>query len=652
MTASTDHQPPPGGRRVRPRGLSIVALIIATIPSLAYLGGKIHYHYIVNADHLLLPELMRDLADGGSVDRWAVPYATYLVPDWPLYAVALLVTPSASLAVAVFAFLQAVFLYFGLRRLAAVFDREWASLWALISLSIFVLYAASGSHPLVYLTAAYNHFGTAILVVWALAFTLDWVIGPTRRLLLLSGCTSGAAVLSDRIFIVWFLIPAALAVTALHYHKRLHRRELLQWLTVHTALSVAVLPISGLIFSTRSEYDVSFGFNHVRQGLSQFWENFTRVLENSPTVIPVVSLCIAIIGWQLRRGRSMSGRRIDARPSTFLAVFYAAAVVVTTLSQILMNGSPPGPRHSLALLMLPIALVPPVSLAGLAATRPVRSAAIALVCLPVFATVPVAASAVSDLDLDRSPVASDCIANALDSTGSDRGIANYWDARQVEVFSNGPLQLTPYNYLLYPDYTNASLDGFAEDYDFAVTSELHAGWQFSLPLLDHFNGPPLQRVLCDRWTISDWGDGGLRIPVFGAVGDTIEFDGCIMSSHLAAPDDNCHLTVDVTASQRDFLVFGPYAHVSPGEYRITVSYNSAQASQTEIGDWDVSIDTLPEPTLLAVGRAPGTDGQDSTITATVIVPPTKRATSVIEWHLVTDGEVAVTFQSLTIERIG
>ncbi len=627
-----------------------MAVTVASLPSFAYLAGRIHYHYIVNADHLLLPELMLDLANGGSVDRWAVPYASYLIPDWPMYGLALLLTPSAPLAVAVFAFLQAVFLYFALRRLAQVFDTTDASVIALVGLSIFALYAASGSHPLVYLAAAYNHFGTAILVVWAMAFTLDWLRTPSRRLVWWSGLASAAAVLSDRIFIVWFLVPAAVALGVLYVRKQLAKRQLVEWLAVHVVLSVAVLPISGLIFTTRSEYDISFGFDDPMQGLRQLWENVTRVLENSPTVIPLVALAVAVVAWQFRKGQSLGGQRLNTETGTFLAAFLVVAVVASAIAQVLMIGVPPGPRHSLALLVLPIALLPAVTL-GSPTGKP-KLAIIALGLLPIIGVVPVFALFARDIDFERSPVASDCITRALDATGSDHGIANYWDARQVEVFSNGALQLTPYNFLLYPDYTNASLDGFADSYDFAVTSEVHAGWQFSLPLLDHLNGQPLHRTVCDQWTVSDWGEGGLRIPVFETVGDRIDFDGCIMSSRLASPDAECQLAVATSDQRRDFLVFGPYAHVSPGEYQITATYSSSEPSETDIGAWDVSIDTLPDATLLASGRATGTNGDLVTLIANVTVPATDRATSVLEWQLVTEGGVAVVFESLTIERTG
>ncbi len=627
-----------------------MAALVASLPSFAYLAGRIHYHYIVNADHLLLPELMLDLVHGGSVDRWAVPYASYLIPDWPMYGLALLLTPTAPLAVAVFAFLQAMFLFFALRRLVRVFDTVHADVIALVSLSIFALYAASGSHPLVYLAAAYNHFGTSILVIWAMAFTLDWLKTPTRRLVWWSALASAAAVLSDRIFIVWFLVPAAVALGVLYARKGLASRQFVEWLSIHAVLSVAVLPVSGLIFTTRSEYDISFGFDDPMQGLRQLRENVTRVLENSPSVIPVVALAVGVVAWHFRPQRSVTGAHLHAETGVFLGAFFVVAVVASGIAQILMVGVPPGPRHSLALIVLPIALLPAVALRG--QTKKPRLAVTALAVLPIVSVVPVFASFARDIDFARSPVASQCIAQALEGTGSDRGIANYWDARQVEVFSNGALQLTPYNFLLYPDYTNASLDGFADNYDFAVTSEVHAGWQFSLPLLDHLNGPPLRRIVCDQWTVSDWGEDGLHIPAFENVGDRIEFDGCIMSSNLTIADADCQLVIDAKESRRGFLVFGPYAHVTPGKYQITATYSSSEPSETDIGDWDVSIDTLPDPTPLASGRVAGTDGEVMALVATVTVPATDRATSVLEWRLVSDGGVAVEFQSLVLERIG
>ncbi|MEZ5342586.1 MAG: hypothetical protein R2706_14405 [Acidimicrobiales bacterium] len=352
-----------------PNRLNLLALlggiVASTIPAIAFLAGRLADHFVVNADYLLLPEIIGDLTSGGSLDRWVVPYATYLVPDWPMYGLAIALTPSASLAVAAFAFLQSLFLFAALRRLSAVFDRERRNAIALVGLTILVSYAIGNAVPLVYLATAYSHFGTAILLIWALAFTLDWLAAPRPRLLAASSLVSALAVLSDRLYILWFLVPAAVALGTMTLRGRLERRALFQWLAPHVALSVLALPVSGVLFSQRSEYDLTLGFSEPRAGFNRFVDTLRFVADYSSTLIPLIAVATIACAWLLRRGRSPEGTPLPRSAAHFLPIYFAIAATVTAAAQILMVGDvAPGPRYSLPIIMLPLVLLPCLALTG------------------------------------------------------------------------------------------------------------------------------------------------------------------------------------------------------------------------------------------------------------------------------------------------
>ncbi|MEZ5342587.1 MAG: hypothetical protein R2706_14410 [Acidimicrobiales bacterium] len=157
-------------------------------------------------------------------------------------------------------------------------------------------------------------------------------------------------------------------------------------------------------------------------------------------------------------------------------------------------------------------------------------------------------------------------------------------------------------------------------------------------------------MTCGRWLVSDWGPGGLTLVGLANVGDSLTFDGCIMSSHLAEPDAECVLAIGSDNPTREFLVYGPYAHISPGTYDVTIDYSSAQDSQSPVGAWDVAIDGLPEGDHLAAGELTGTNGVATSVTTTIVVPVTEQSTSIVEWRLITPGAVDVEFFDVTFTR--
>ncbi len=652
-TMATHHTNETEGWRGLERIALFLGLLVSTVPPLAFLAGRLADHFVVNSDYLLLPELLSDLASGGSVDQWVVPYASYLIPDWPLYSVALLVTPSATLAVALFAFMQSLLLFAALRRLAQVFDPERKNFLSLIGLSIITIYACLDAVPLVYLATAYTHFGTVILLIFALAFTLDWIVTQEERLVWLSVVASAAAVLSDRLFVLWFLIPAAIGIGVFTLRRRIDVRAAARWIIPHVIASVLVLPVGGLVFTNRSEYDLTLGFSDLRGGLRRFVDTLTYVSDFSITLIPVIAACVLLIGWRLWRRSSLAGRSLDPTLGGFLALYFGVAAATTATAQIMMSGDvAPGPRYSLPILVLPLVLAPTIALAGWDWSQRTGSPALAISVAPVVATLGLFVSYIPNIDLDQSPVPSTCIEAALSETGSNHGIASYWDARTVEVFSNGDLDVAPYGPLLFESHINAGLAAFGDTYDFAVTSEIYPGWNISLEALDAASGPPLSRVQCERWTVSDWGPDGLRLVVLQAAGASLAFDGCNLSSHLAESDEQCSLAVDETESSREYLVYGPYVHVEPGEFEIAVSYSSAEPQTLVVGEWDVTTDSPDETTILDTGTINGTKDVVTTLTTTIVVPQSVESTSVLQWRLVTLGSVAVSFEQMTVTRIG
>lgn len=237
---------------------------------------------------------------------------------------------------------------------------------------------------------------------------------------------------------------------------------------------------------------------------------------------------------------------------------------------------------------------------------------------------------------------------ALDGSTSRRGIASYWDARPIEVFTDGRLDVASYGPDLLPDRTNADLAEFDDPvYDFAVTSAHIAGWELPIDRLVTVSGQPVRQERCGPYTISDWGPGGLRLYPVDSRGDVMEVTGCELPSQLAAPSGSCTLAVGADPPA-GFLSYGPYVGLLPGAYEATVQVRSPASTDVVIGSWDVVIDGVTDGPADA-GPIRGTDGHWLPLVVSIVVPPDS-ARSIVEVR-VDPGDGPMEIATLTIERV-
>jgi hypothetical protein len=91
------------------------------------------------------------------------------------------------------------------------------------------------------------------------------------------------------------------------------------------------------------------------------------------------------------------------------------------------------------------------------------------------------------------------------------------------------------------------------------------------------------------------------------------------------------------------LTFGPYSHLPPGSYRVTVHYSERGASNP----LDISGVDGSGPSSIATGVLPDTAGQPSTFSATFRLPAPTDAFEV-RTYFSGSGELSVT--AITIDR--
>lgn len=626
-------------------------MLLAALPGLGFLSGRVHSVFVADADFLLLHELLPDLASGGSVSTWNIPYATYLFPDWPLYGLSLLIGPTPAATIAVFATLQLLLLSGALWLVAGGVDTRAGWPLAAVALGPAVFAVLWNAFPAVYLAASYVHGGTAIATVALLGLLLRWACRPTPALLATSAALTFAGVASDRLFAVWGLVPAGAAVVVLAIARIGVIRQHATWLGVHAVAAVAGLPVANVLFPERANYDLELGFQP-RFGYRRFEDSIRTVDDLSPLLLPAVGLATVVLTFVLFRGRSLVGRHLPAHARLVVGTFVLVAVATTVAAQVAMVGPvPPHARYSIAAFVLPLVVAPVLALAGIADRNrqgvPVlQRLAVGAAALPLLAVLATTATWIDDVRVDRLERPIDCVEKVL-VAGSNRGISSYWDARQFQVYSEGRLVMSEYEPLLVPMDVNSNRDEVAESYDFAVVSALYGGFDLPPERIRAVAGTPMTEQACGPWTVLDYGPGGLSLQPFKEVGSERTFDGCILGGHVGTTNGVC-ARVATTADGPGYLVFGPYVPAPAGNYRAVVSYRSDEAPGATVGSWDVTRDPGGQD-IVAAGGIRGTDGEPSELVVEFGLAEAP-GQAVLQWRLVTRGSVDVTVHSIKFER--
>lgn len=647
-------------RRAWPRLVVLMAIgVLCALPGLAYLGGHLEHGIVADADFLLLHELIPDLVRGGSLHDWDIPYATYMVPDWPLYGLALVIGPTAATTVALFSWFQLLLLAVAIAVIGRELDRVHWWIGVASAMSLIVLAVVGGAIPVVYLAASYVHGGTAVAAVAMLGLVLAWVRAPRTGVVIISALLSFALVASDRLFVLWALVPATVALTVLVVTRLAPLRPQLQWLGVHLLAAVAGLPVADLLFPERSRYELSLGWDF-DGGQRRFRESLELVVNENPWLIWLTIGCLGLIIIMTVTGRSLVGSSIPMTQRLVIVSFLAVNVAGISLSQIALIGEvPPHVRYSIPIFVLPLILAPLMGTVGLGARLASRSGrwadeadvAITMVSLTGLAMLLISSVIgwVERIDPDRvfRPIA--CVQDVLGEGGSHYGISSYWDARPFQIESDGAFVMSEYAPDLTPMGANSNRAELMDAYDFAIVSSQFGHQSLIDEQLLLIADTPQQLVECGPWRIYDYGPGGLRLDPFAEPGDERYVPACLMQSHNGQEGPDCEVIVPLGAP-RAYAIAGPYLPAPPGQYRFRVKYSSDMGRDEIIGPWDIVAGEGGTRTV-AGGDLLGTGGAGRIFEREVRIDAIDEADIYLQWRLITEEGSSVTIESVTIERI-
>ncbi len=640
----------PSGRS-SPIAPAVLAVLAALAPAVGHLTRRFEPNNVADADHLLLVELFADLGAGGTLSQWYLPYSGYLVPDWLFYGAATVVTPNVIGRLAVVAFLQTTVFVVAVWLLGDHLDGARGRNGALVAAAVTVLAAIADLRPAVFLATMFIHTGTYAASLLALWLLLRHLGSADRRAMAVSALLTLAICASDRLFVVWFLVPATVALVGLELLGRCRpSRRTLEWLGAHVAASVLSIPLAGLVRGRPTVYDVGLGFEGVADGISSLRLALVEAAVDGWWLIGAAALAwgVLVIRWAIRwwpsaRHPTAAPRETDGPTAgrdveSLVAVFAVGAAAATLLAQFLLTGIEPHVRYNGPLLITPLLLVG--ALHGRALNR-IRAVPVSIGVLAV-----VLVTGLPRFDVDRPPPVVACIDGLVTPSGSTVGIASYWDARQVNVFG-GELRAAGYSFALVPDRVNVSASGFVDRYDYVVSNDDIPVGQIDLAEVERRHGAPRATQRCGPFEVWDYGPGGLDLAPLRSPGDRRTYEGCELRSTIGAVDDEtCDLVA--TAGADGFVAFGPYLGVRPGRYTIELELETSVAGTAV---WDVAITTGTARTqVVAEGPVPAA-GTPGTVSTDITFDAALSDYGLLEVRVVSNGGGAVRVSGLTVTRL-
>lgn len=632
-------------------------LIIGAIP-LQRLRGSFPTENYFHSDIAFLPALFGDVASGGSISSWGLPEAPYFIPDWPLYFVAWLLTPSYSSGQALFAFLQ-----IGLLAIVWIALMRYLSSEPLLStalgLAALVTAGLAGQVPADYASVSFAHFGTFILTIAGLVlyFRLHFGAAHRGRLLLAVFVLTCLATASDRLFIAWWVAPVlGIQALAIAEHRFRRRPGLAQptnsvlpkasgaLVSSVVAATVGGLLIRAAIVRTSGNYrvEVDSGLS-IRARLGLIVRIFTdsELIQFWPLYSAAVLASALVWLWLIRR------RRNDT-PFLVFGLWFTLASITTLSAEFLTAG--PGWRFHQFMYHVPILMVG-AWLPGLFRRISVPPRNVAVAGSVVLMTAGALPGPGDDLSFTHTPGEVTCLDEILAGSGSRVGIGNYAASRLAVVHSGLDLDVGTRNSWMAPEEDVHSRAWARDTADFAILYPTIFGAMPENTIRSLSEQRPVEAT-CGRWRVLDFGPGGIDLDRLASPGRRAEIPGCWYTNSIGTSVPSPEVTTDacglrVTSPEADpgtgtYIGFGSYYDVGPGSFLLSAQLS---AGQTAVGTFEVAVWDANTGALQAVHSAPLTDPR-----ITIDVPESGPELS-LEGRILYQGGATLVLDSMRIERV-
>ncbi|UMR32524.1 hypothetical protein MJ904_10265 [Massilia sp. MB5] len=406
---------------------------------------------LLSADALYLPALLDDLfKQGGKLADWYLTPAPYLFPDLLMYSIAWIFFKSPADQIIAHAVLQVVGTAFFIYLIASKCTSKNAGAAAVLAAILFTLLgldfgnvetlAKTGNAYALIFTSAF-HYGAFLLqlIVLSIVFLYADQRRNEKSLWLAALCVIAfVSALSDSIFLVQFSLPFAGALLVLRLQFRNSRLYSFPLLAAPLFFSLLGMKSYDFVISNRTKYPIEIEISKLGQQFD-FLRNFFFDMFLQQPLIAV--FLIAFYGVAFASIFYWPKSKHDDEKSTrlrFLLIFSLVSALTTIVATSVVTNLSSGPRY-----LIPFFYWPPIITIIVIATV-LRSNKLHFISLAMLLTL--AFHAPENNEDDSNPAVAQvkdirCIVEEIKASGLHKGIATYWDAKPIQVFTGGMLKL-------------------------------------------------------------------------------------------------------------------------------------------------------------------------------------------------------------------
>jgi len=447
-----------------PISLTCYVLAIAWL-AYNYLNGRIDNNLFFNSDALYLPSLFRNIfLEGKQFSDWMLAPSSVLFPDGIFFSLAYILSKDATIQILVFAIIQSIVFFLCATALLSTFLRriDAATYSALISSNaIFMGIYGTDPHGLSFISVF--HFGSLLsYILLTLAFVEFNTAksGPRKyKYGVFAFSISALSVFSDHLIILHFIAPT-LIIGILYYLNKSKNKAVLYFSAILIGSTVLALALETTLLKNlgRLDYEVGFGSITNKSAILASWVANKPSLTQASLLLLPVSLIVSFAF--LKASREITGR-LAAKQELL-----AYSVLASTLTALLVTGL--SNRDFTIRYLLPFIFLPPLFLFALISTKYSRylSIAILLSSFLAFLKTP---------EVETNPEKSyhavvDCIDRLTAKHNSPRGMAEYWDAIPINVFSKTGLNVVPVQADTAPTKWMYNTQDYIGKFSFAILS--------------------------------------------------------------------------------------------------------------------------------------------------------------------------------------
>ncbi len=265
--------------------LPVVSALVCLTILLCYFGmfNEIDFSIYFSSDCLYLPSIYRDLfVEGHSIDGWNFNPAPNFFPDMGFYFLLMAITNdfiTASFLFSIIQFFVIIWLFYKLSQFFKCGDKVYTLSFLLLLFPLFLyVYFHHGLYfSFIVLTNAY-HNGAFVMALIALLFSFLFIKQNRHAYLFAVFLTGILAIISDKLFVIYFIVPFSLALIASLIANR--NLRFLKLLGVNIAIVLIGFLFLYFIKKNSSFYIEQTFFRLTFKDIAFSWNIFSEQLSN------------------------------------------------------------------------------------------------------------------------------------------------------------------------------------------------------------------------------------------------------------------------------------------------------------------------------------------------------------------------------------